>query len=275
MTISITAAFARHLKLTGAAAMLVCLFIGHSTAPAADPLAPPDGWWVYKTGELSDADRECVAHAWVNRFAQVSNGTLQLNSGPAILPGPLNVPYAGGRLAGVNLGEWGGKLEWAASNGSTRATILAENVLSLVHAPFGNFLLTGSPGWLGDGDGAIWRLSDESVIPPTATHIANVQGMPGASFLSPHGSIVIVTPAQLVRVPSPGSMQTILSVDFRGLFPSSIVEMPDGVIYIGMRHFLVRLVPAAGSYRLDWLLPADCPRFKPADHDCVCSASEP
>jgi len=282
MTRSIVAAFARHLGLTVAAAMLVYLVVEHSTALATDLLAPPEGWRVYKISELSDPDRECVGQAWVNRFARVSNGVLKLSSGPVVMPGPLDVPYAGGRLVGQDLGEWGGRLEWIPSEGSMRSPILAENTQSLVRSPTGNFLLTGSDGWGATvdswgtvGEGKIWRLSDENVSPPNAVLVANLEGAPRASFLSPDGSIVIVTLAQVIRLSPSGSTETILRVDFRGLFPNSIVEMADGVIYIGMRHFLGRLVPTGGGYQLAWLLPADCPLFKPADHDCVCSAPAP
>ena len=275
MTTSIIAASARHLRLTFAAATLVCLSIGCSKAIATDSLTPPEGWRVYKVGELSDADRECATNAWVNRFARASNGALKLNSGIVSIPGSLDVPYAGGHLVGQDLGEFGGKLVWASQDGSMRSEILAANALSLLRSPIGNFLLTGPAGWLGDGDGAIWNLSDESVTPPNAVLVANIEGAPRASSISPDGSIAIVTPANIVRLTSSTSVETILKVNFGGLFPNSIAETADGVIYVGMRHFLARLVPTGGGYQLAWLLPADCPQFKPADHDCVCSAPAP
>lgn len=47
-----------------------------------------------------------------------------------------------------------------------------------------------------------------------------------------------------------------------GLFANSMVKLPDATLYVGMRHFVGRLVPMAdGSYRDELLLPNDRPPF--------------
>jgi hypothetical protein len=53
---------------------------------------------------------------------------------------------------------------------------------------------------------------------------------------------------------------------------NSIVEGPDGTIYLGMSLFVAALVPDEGGYRQEWYVPEECRTFRllgPAE--CVCT----
>jgi hypothetical protein len=54
------------------------------------------------------------------------------------------------------------------------------------------------------------------------------------------------------------------------LYPNSVAVTPDGVIYIGMRLFVVRLTPHAEEYLEQWMVPDSCTRFQIQGLDCVC-----
>jgi hypothetical protein len=253
----------------GVVALFVAFF---STAlvradEAATP--PPDGWWIYKTGAPSEADSLCANNAMTSRFAALSNGSVILSSGGEYHPTFPDTPFAGGRLEGEDMGEFGGALRWVAPDGFTRLQILDENARGLLRTPYGDFILTGVDHG-SHSVGHIWRLSNESITPPALTLVADIKESPVAFNAAPDGSTVIVTYAKIVRLKAPGTVETVTTADFGLLYPNSIVEMPNGTIYVGMRLFLVRLVPTSKAYQIEWLLPTDCPQFKRGGSGCVC-----
>lgn len=254
---------------------LPVVFLRTEFSRADEPsVPPPDGWWVYKTGELSEADRSCASSSIRARVVATSFKSWGLPSGYDRYPDINSVnttTFAGGRFVGEDKGEWGGGLYWVSPDGNTKTKIIDDSPHALLRTSFGIFVLTGYDGVV-PGSGVIWRLDLEGEPAPQATLIADLDAFPRAVDRAPDGSILIVTDNRLLRLAAPGTVTTLGSIDFDGLNPNSVAEMPDGVVYVGMRHFLARFNAAAPSSRVEWLLPTTCARFEMSGKSCECHA---
>jgi hypothetical protein len=69
--------------------------------------------------------------------------------------------------------------------------------------------------------------------------------------------------AALIGVRVDGALQVLAHPMFMeaGLYPNSMVKVADGTLYVGLRHFVARLIPDASGYREEVLLPAGRPPF--------------
>lgn len=75
---------------------------------------------------------------------------------------------------------------------------------------------------------------------------------------------LVLAESGLVRFDADGGMRRLGRFAFLkpGLYPNSMVKMPDGTIFVGMHHFVARLLPERGMYRDQLLRPADRPLFE-------------
>ena len=69
----------------------------------------------------------------------------------------------------------------------------------------------------------------------------------------------MVTNSAILRVRSDGTIVKLVDVNFSDLYPDSVVETAEGLIYVGARRYLVQVDAHAGTTR--WYTRADCPRF--------------
>jgi len=85
---------------------------------------------------------------------------------------------------------------------------------------------------------------------------------------------LVVTTHGISRITSSGEHQTLTHSIFATLYPNSIVVTPDATIYVGMRLFVVRLVPTSkpGEYTEQWLVPEDCKQLRMEGYTCSCSS---
>jgi hypothetical protein len=98
---------------------------------------------------------------------------------------------------------------------------------------------------------------------------------PHAFALAPDGSVVLVTSTKIHRIKSPGVIETIHNAAYSLLYPTSVVALRSGEIYVGMRHFVTRLTPTGSSYEEEWLVPTDCLSFVEQDYRCGCLGRQP
>lgn len=74
---------------------------------------------------------------------------------------------------------------------------------------------------------------------------------------------LVLSQVGLLRAHADGSVQSLGRFAFleEPLFPNSMVQTADGTLYVGMRHFVARLLNEGGVYREQLLLPANQPPF--------------
>ena len=176
----------------------------------------------------------------------------------------------------------------------------AENVLQI--EPAGDaFLVLQGLDHLGLNLGKIMKVARNNQGNWTATHFARLDGTPRYFAQDTPSTWLLLTPDNLVRLDSQGSIQTsvplpnalkdgsieavlsegagqwlvltdqhlyrlsskgdsrlLLSAGFMSMPEmNSMVRMPDGSVFIGMRHYLLRLTPKDAGYTIERLEPAN------------------
>ncbi len=77
------------------------------------------------------------------------------------------------------------------------------------------------------------------------------------------GQWLVLTDANLYRLAANGQSRLLLSAAFLGNpAMNSLVRMDDGTVFIGMRHYLLRLVPRGEGYAVARLEPESAPERK-------------
>jgi hypothetical protein len=175
---------------------------------------------------------------------------------------------AHGWLLGIDHGEFGGGLWWTGPDGSAARKLLPNNVHGIVSGEHGALVLTGL-AHMGLDQGKLYLVEGEP--PANVGHpIADLAGAPHAFTSKPDGSILVVTNSALVDISPAGSVKQLHQYKLNGLYPNSIVLKKDGTIYIGMRFFVLLLVPSPKGYEEQWLIPASCRKTKLVKWSCEC-----
>jgi hypothetical protein len=236
-------------------------------AQTADPPAP--GWVAYQPTE---DDLRCANYsrlAWhitldsnnssilVSKFEDNSRHVIQVRDG---------------RLVGEDHGEWGGSLWWISKDGRRRKWLSDENVHGFVKTSAGVLVIVGL-AHMSLNHGAVLQYVDGPGRKKRVKEFVDLGFAPRAFILESPDSVMILTKDGFVRLHASGRIESIFRRVYGLLYPNSFTLSPDGVIHVGMRHFITRLTPTAGTYKEEWFVPASCSQFTKQEYDCVCSAA--
>lgn len=177
----------------------------------------------------------------------------------------------GGYWVGFDNGEYGGALYSFSSDGKTRHPLGAENVIGFGDLRIGTIVVTGlahlgmSVGHLAIVTGDV----ESSQVKPWI----DLGGAAEAFFVESPESMLVLTTGGLFRVTACGDVNQIARTNYDALYPSSMLVDSRGVIWIGMRQFVVRWIPGEnGAYREEWLTTSDCTAMKREKFECRCRA---
>jgi hypothetical protein len=102
--------------------------------------------------------------------------------------------------------------------------------------------------------------------------LADFGGSPEASTVD-SGGIIIATPERVLRVDKDGKINEMYKSGEHLTYPTSAAVDPNGVVYVAMRFFVLRLIPQKVSgYNAEWLMPEQCRVFKLEKYVCGCEA---
>ena len=103
------------------------------------------------------------------------------------------------------------------------------------------------------------------------THLADLGGSPEASTVDSDGRAVVATPRSVIAVDYAGNVHKLYKSGEDLTYPTSVIVDAHGDILVGMRFFVLRLVPGKdGEYRPQWLMAKECQSFKIVDRICTC-----
>jgi len=258
-------------------------------ALAAMPVAgfsqvAPTGWTVYPTPEEGSASLYCANWSRTTwRVSMSEAGALHIGSESApVLYWDYQLPHGvrrqkgmigrqsrlkipSGWLLGFDGGEFGGGLWFADSSGRTQ-NLSGQNVRGFVTTPQGVLVFVG----MTFDSGRVLIVHDAGGSVVKAENLVQLDGAPEAITPFSENSALVVTTHGITQVSSGGTTNRLLERSLGLPYPSSIVVTKDGAIYVGMRMFVVRLLPQSGLYTEQWLVRQGCNRFKPTQFDCVC-----
>jgi hypothetical protein len=177
-------------------------------------------------------------------------------------PTSARVDFRDGSLVGMDGGEFGGALWWIPSKGRARR-LIEQNVRSIVPLDDQVVILTG----LEHGNVSQGALYIGSRRGPFRRIVELQEG--GQLAIGDEAGVLFLTSTALFRLTPAGDLTKLRDVDFHGLYPNSLVRT-DGSLYIGMRHFVVRLTERDGRWHETWLAPKACARLAPSGDGCRC-----
>jgi hypothetical protein len=187
-----------------------------------------------------------------------------------------------GYLAGFARGEFGGGLYWFSGAGDKHLKISApsaswfpENVLGIGKEGRAFYVFQGLAHLMTE-QGRVLKVQQESGRGWGATVLVDLGAAPAAVIEELPGTWLVATSRGLTRVTSRGTAERIWEQKKVGqLYPSSIARTTDGVVYIGMRAWVVRLAALnAGRAAVELLTPASCATFVAGD-PCRCQPAKP
>jgi hypothetical protein len=167
-----------------------------------------------------------------------------------------------GYVVAFNHGEFGGSLWWYSPSGNSRTRIGDAKVVGFADIQLpSRDVVTGTIeglSHLSAESGSLRVIERRGKNSFTVTPLTPLPGAPQAVGPGKRGNLV-VTNSAIVRVGSDGTLARLANVNFASLYPDSIVETAEGLIYVGARRYLVQVDTHARTTR--WYTRADCPRF--------------
>ena len=212
------------------------------------------------------------------------------NVGPQ-LPFPVPLPMKGERrvlavddgfFVSSDGGEWGGELVWYSKDGKASVKLGADNVRGLVSIGKDDVLVLeglnhldvhrGMLRWARHRDGK-WKI-DRSLALDSGPE----------AFAAGPDAVYVVTDGWLTRIDNKSvgnerRVQMLQPLHVGLLSPNSMIMDDTGTLWIGMRDFVLRLVPAGGLadglFDEEWLVRAGCETVTQTGMDCQCSGPLP
>jgi hypothetical protein len=177
-----------------------------------------------------------------------------------------------GWMLGFDGGEFGGGLWFVDANG-TATQLYQENVRGFVETSRGVMVFVGVAHMTIDR-GEVLIARNPVTADTKLEMLAPLDSAPETfTQISPDAALLVTTHG-ISRITSSGDHQSLTHSKFAILYPNSIVVTPDATIYVGMRLFVIRLVPTSKSdeYTEQWLVPEDCEQFHMEGYTCSCSS---
>jgi hypothetical protein len=254
--------------------------------------------WVKLPGRPSQVERRCARYSemfWtVSRDAHTVRAEPMSDRAQAdpvpfrYTPGPDRDGYRyvaavhDGWVVGFDDGEFGGGLWWFSPDGRTSLRIRpeasspvnpedifrAENVLGLPEVAGERLVLMGLDH-LGGRSGRIFRLVHGSAGGWRLAPVAVLDSQP-AVWLVENPLLLFVTESGVWSVGATGDAVRLHDGDLGGFSPTSLVRGPDGALYLGLRHYVLRLESQAGHWSESWYAPSDCLNVRLKDYKCEC-----
>jgi len=176
---------------------------------------------------------------------------------------------ADGWLVGFDAGEFGGGLWWFNNEGDENRKLLSENVHAIYQTADGVFVLVGL-AHLSLDSGKIYKFTD-TADEVRVTQLADLGGSPEASTVDADGRFVVATPRSVVAIDYAGHVHKLYKSGESLTYPTSVIVDANENILVGMRFFVLRLVPGSnGDYRPQWLMAKECQSFKIVKNICIC-----
>lgn len=251
-------------------AFALALIMGCAAADArAEPL--PAGWIVFE-GVRDEKTMACANWSHDERAVSTTHGTVEITTRDPSYQEVRTFPFAGGQIKLVDQGEFGGGVHWIPASGAA-TQIIEANGVGGVRINAGLLVLTGL-NHMGLRSGKLWLITGVARAVPQAREIVDLGEQPEAFSKRSDGSVIIATDNKIVAVSRDGEASTVFQSRlpaYRGLYPNSITETAAGTIYVGMRHFVVRLVREQANLREEWLVPKSCPTLVPTNELARCT----
>lgn len=276
----------KHLLLCIVPLILLVYVAQDQTIAQQDSPPVPANWSMYPKPASGGPDMRCGNYSKRSWFVSLENEELKIatraerSDSPGTLPFRLRLPdSAGGHrvvhqlddgwLVGFEAGEWGGSLWWFSADGKRRQKLSSENIVYFVKLS-SEVLALGGLNHMSIDTGKALTVKKDRSGRYRAQLFANLDGEPAAYVQETPDSVLILTTQGVRRLKSSASIEKLVDTDIAILYPTSMALTKQGVIYLGMRHYIVRLIPTGNGYKEEWFVPNDCRKFEIRNYECAC-----
>jgi hypothetical protein len=167
----------------------------------------------------------------------------------------LGVP--GGKLVGVDRGEWGGRLAWVPESGSA-LEIHSGNIQAITEVN-GRYYAFGGLAHLGINEGQMFRVDRDEQGRWRAVPVVALSGAPAAVAKGAGDTLLVVTAGALDIVHPDGAHRVAhRNSMWTYLYPNSVAVARGGTVYVGMRHAVARLTPTTSGFTEEWIVRSPC-----------------
>jgi hypothetical protein len=132
-------------------------------------------------------------------------------------------------------------------------------------------LVFGGLAHMGIDQGHVFRFT--ATAAPELRLVSDLAASPEAAVAESEESALVLTTRKLWRVPAERVAESLCALESLYLYPRSMAVLPSGEVWVGMRHFVVRLKPnGGGPCDVQWFAPADCANLvrHRAEGECTC-----
>jgi hypothetical protein len=261
---------------------LFALLLAQATTERSSSFAASG--WTTLPGRPAEDQLRCVPYREDFWSVRVANGSVTVSARGGDVDDPLPFKYSpddgrrgtrrvlrvsDGWLVGFDAGEWGGGLWWFSRDGKKFSPLHppkgtqspddpfpAENVLGFASLAGKPVVLMGL-NHMGGRSGRAFYVVCDAVGKYRLTRAATLDASPNA-WLSDQGRLLIVTYGGLWALEKDGLLRQLHALDLWPVTPDSMVRGGDRGIYLGLRHYLLRLESTQGSWVETWFAPSDC-----------------
>lgn len=241
--------------------------------------------WVPIT--LTDEIRSCgnyAADEWLvgldshGEITATESKQREADTGPPLPfePKPPNVrgrrhtlELGNGYLVGFDGGEWGGSLTWYHHDGSGAQKLGDENVHGLVVLEPDLAISLEGLAHMGINEGAV-RWIEPFGATVKAAKPTPLPDAPQTFTKTRAGEVYVLTSSSLVKITPDRRVEVVQPVNTGALYPDSMTIDAGGSLWLGMRRFVLRLMPDGDKYTETWFVKQDCQRMIKKDMDCIC-----
>lgn len=236
----------------------------------------PSGWHVLDTkGKDPASQLTCNVHygdelyTWVVSSsgenvtlghpgsARVADSTKRIVSMHGLSGLASELEVDGGKLIGLDGGEFGGGLWFSPSNSSEQVQLLPQaDVRAIIAVPRGALILTGSTSLVGDF-ATVYLVTGGSSQKWTLTPIVSLGATPLLTIRNGSHSSFILTSRSLIRLDDDGQLKLLGTLPAE-LRPNSVARDGKGNIYVGMTFTVFRFRRKGDGYIPEALVPNSC-----------------
>jgi hypothetical protein len=174
-----------------------------------------------------------------------------------------------GWLVGFNAGEFGGSLWWFSTDGKQNKKITNGNIKYITNLSDEIIVLEGL-AHLTSAAGSVLRISKSENGTYQEKVLARLDGEPYAFVSESIDSLLVLTTSGLRRMKISGAIEKLIETDYGMYYPTSMVRLEDGSVYVGMRRYITRLIPGENGYKEEWFVSSDCVRYAIRELSCQC-----
>lgn len=168
-------------------------------------------------------------------------------------------------LLGLDGGEWGGGLWWVSPDGK-QGRLLDQNVRTILETEMDPLVLVGL-NHENQKYGEVFRVGSGNTGLMVSS-IAKLKSAPKVAMLTPEKRVLMISDNSLIQMTLDGKMRKMVELPL--FYPNSMAQDDDGSIWIGGRHFVVRVICEKGIARAEWYVPSNCLGFEMKEGRCIC-----